>query len=312
MITPLPPALPPSLAVTVFTLSPTFVSESSVLLEEDTDDWIDTGNVVGPNGFPAAPPVNPEAAAPSSGADAGSASPALSPAESDGESDGESLAESNGKSGGESDCGGERRSGRRASLLPGGYEDRGVCAPHKRRTRGRKQHRPSKRTRDHKRNELTYLKRTAARRAAFIDLAKKGIEKIDAARRAWEEGATDWGAPILVDPAQLRSVTKNRALTLRMMVVRAYLGLLVQSENTQRLKHQIEVGGQHQVSPALVASWTRTFLWLEPLFEPPGPLPEGSATAQPQAPLLPGGVGGAARPACSSARGLVGHPAPPP
>ena len=109
------PPLTPSLAVTVFTLSPTFVSESSVLLEEDTDDWIDTGNVVGPNGFPAASPVNYEAAAPSSGADAGSASPALSPAESDGESDGESRAESNGKSGGESDCGGERRSGRRVS-----------------------------------------------------------------------------------------------------------------------------------------------------------------------------------------------------
>ena len=310
MIPPLPspslPRSPPSLAVTVFTLSPTFVSESSVLLEEDTDDWIDTGNVVGPNGFPAAPPVNREAAAPSSGADAGSASPALSPAESDGESDGESLAESNGKSGGESDCGGERRSGRRASLLPGGYEDRGVYAPHKRRTRGRKQHRPSKRTRDYKRNEETYLKRTAARRAAFLDLAKKGIEKLDAACRAWEEGATDW------DPAQVRSVTKNRALTLRMMVARAYLDLLVQSENTQWLKHQIEVGGQHQVSLALVASWTRTFLRLEPLFEPPAPLPEGSATAQPQAPLPPGGVGGAARPACSSARGLVRHPAPPP
>ena len=128
MIPSLPsPSLPRShsLAVTVFTLSPTFVSESSVLLEEDTDDWIDTGNVVGPNGFPAAPPVNYEAAAPSSGADAGSASPALSPAESDGESDGESLAESNGKSGGESDCGGERRSGRRASLLPGGTKIEG-------------------------------------------------------------------------------------------------------------------------------------------------------------------------------------------
>ena len=105
-------------------------------------------------------------------------------------------------------------------------------------------------------------------------------------------------------------MTKNRALTLRMMVARAYLDLLVQSENTQRLNHQ--VGGQHQVSLALVASWTRTFLRLEPLFELPAPLPEGSATAQPQAPLPPGGVGGAARPACSSARGLVGHPAPPP
>ena len=89
---------------------------------------------------------------------------------------------------------------------------------------------PSKRTRDHKRNEETNLKRTAARRAAFIDLAKKGIDKLDAARRAWEEGATDW------DPAQVCSVTKNRALTLRMMVARAYLDLLVQSENTQRLK----------------------------------------------------------------------------
>ena len=67
-------------------------------------------------------------------------------------------------------------------------------------------------------------------------------------------------------------MTKNRALTLRMMVARAYLGLLVHSENTQWLNHQVEVGGQHQVSPALVASWTRAFLRLEPLFEPPAPL----------------------------------------
>ena len=46
------------------------------------------------------------------------------------------------------------------------------------------------------------------------------------------------------------------------------------------------------MSPALVASWTRAFLRLEPLFEPPAPLPEGGATPV----TLPPGGGATAQP----------------
>ena len=58
------------------------------------------------------------------------------------------------------------------------------------------------------------------------------------------------------------------------------------------------------MSPALVASWTRAFLRLEPLFEPPAPLPEGGATPV----TLPLGGGATAQPTVVG--GVTAQPKP--
>lgn len=85
--------------------------------------------------------------------------------------------------------------------------------------------------------------------------------------------------------AQLVSVTKERALFLRVAVVRAYLEMMLKTKNKQRLAKQQQLAESFRISSKLVALWTRDFIRSEP---PPLHWPattiQAPAAANPESP----------------------------
>jgi len=153
---------------------------------------------------------------------------------------------------------GERRSSRGAALPPGSYADQGVIAfaSRKRRRRSPQSTRHALR----QKNAAAYAKRTAERKMCWMDVAKRGIDKLDAALDRWDAGDAHgvWAVSIITDTAPIiKSELKARTLHKRAQLVARFLKLQVGNGNTRRLENQEKVGAELGVSPPLVASCSR-------------------------------------------------------
>ena len=86
----------------------------------------------------------------------------------------------------------------------------------------------------------------------WMDIAKRGIDKLDAALDKWDAGDAHgvWAVSIITDTAPIiKSELKARTLHKRAQVVTRFLKLQVGNGDTRRLENQDKVGAELGVSP---------------------------------------------------------------
>ena len=144
---------------------------------------------------------------------------------------------------------------------------------------------PTQRELDRERNERNYRASTIEANKAFLEIATVAKTKLDLAIDGYWSNKRGWGDDVAANSAQLVSVTKERALFLRVAVVRAYLEMMLKTKNKQRLAKQQQLAESFRISSKLVALWTRDFIRSEP---PPLHWPattiQAPAAANPESP----------------------------